>query len=403
MADTLEIDFIKSILPQINDRYAYMIPSSIANFWKKITPKIDFEFIENNLDTFVFSWDWVYLTKNLEKDYILKNLLNFADYLDWSHITRHLLNKEEITKLLTEGEAKHLFAKYWDWEYLIKNLYTIEEFIDDTFFRTTAFLLNKCEEEKQKYFWSLLTKKLESQPDFLKKYMEIGLKNKNIKLDYDFLSNYRRFGTSLTIKFIQQYQEKWNWSILSKNTDINADWNYLSKFLDKWDWSYISLRSNFLKGTNTSYFQEADRLNKAQESNLKTLDKFIHKIDWQALSKRQDILFDGKLLERFITQNWDYFALSNSKGFKISNQFLLRYSDKDWDYQALSQNKSLDFKFYKIAEDAENQDEINILIALKDKNWDWQFLSTRNDVELRYILLKETLDKDWNWKRITKN
>lgn len=394
LADTLEINFIKSILLQINDRYAYMIPSSIANFWKKITPKIDFKFIENNLGTFVFSWDWVYLTKNLEKDYILKNLLNFADYWDWSHITQHILLKEEVTERLIEREENHFFAKYWDWQFLINQLFTVEEFIEDTFFRTIAFLLNKCEEEKQTIFWALLTKKLASQPDFLKKYMEIGLKDKSIRFDYDFLSSYRRFGTSLTIKFIQQYQEKWNWSILSKNTDINADWKYLSKFINRWDWTYVSLRSNFLK----LYRDDNKAISKFSYT---ALEIYKNKIDWQALSRRQDVMFDDKLLERFITQNWDFFALSNSKGLNIGNQFLLKYSDKDWDYQALSQNRSFNFKFYKIVEDAENQDEINILIELKNKNWDWQFLSTRNDVELRYILLKETLDKDWNWKEIT--
>lgn len=400
LADTLEIDFIKSILPQLNDKYAQILPSSIANFWKKITQRIDFEFIENNLDTFVFIWDWTYLTQNLKEDYILENLLNFAEYWDWSHITQHTLNKIEITELLTDREVNHLFSKYWDWQYLITYLFTIEEFIDDIFFRTIAFSLNKCEGEKQKYFWALLTKKLESQPNFLKEYMKIGLKNTNIRLDYDFLSNYRRFGTNLTLNFIQQYQEKWNWDILSKNTDINTDWKYLSKFSDKWDWSYISLRSNFLKGTNLSYFQD-DKLNKAKEVNLNTLDRFKDKIDWQALSKRQDVIFDDTLIEKFIDKGWDFFALSNSKGLRITNEFLLKYAGKDWDYQALSQNKSLNFNFYKIAEESEKQDETNVLIELKDKNWDWEFLSTRNDVELRHILFRETLDKDWKWKEIT--
>lgn len=399
IAAKLSIDFIIDILPILSEKYGLLQPSKIKDFWNAVTHKLDRDFLKSTAGKFLFQWDWSFITKNL-------------------------FTKEEIINNL-DGDAG-----YWDWVYLLDGILTTKELENETLYRNIhrAKTLVK-DEHKRREIIHLLTKIFLRKPELLVYWMDIEKEDisDTINLDWDLLSNHKQF--IYDDFFIAKYIDYWNWELLSANKNIfrlkdennnhsteladgvknrlsnktfRWNWSVLSRngglvrnfkilsdkrFIRKWDWAYISEFSEFINVNKK--FNEIRYL-------YNTLQDFI---DWKLLSRRKDIHFDKDLLAAFSNKNWDWQFLSESNHLEIDNDLLIQLQTNPWNWTALSKNKNISLALPRTVEEA--QDRPGILISLKDKEWDWQYLSERKDLEISYQLIKETRDKNWNYKRLT--
>lgn len=75
-------------------------------------------------------------------------------------------------------------------------------------------------------------------------------------LDWDELSE-NICEDSLTEDCISCFVEKWNWSKLSSNSELNLSASLLEKFIDRWDWSEIIDRWNddIIEGKGIDFYE----------------------------------------------------------------------------------------------------------------------------------------------------
>jgi len=395
----LSNDFIIKTLPILNEKYGLLQPAQIQRFWNNITYKLDRDFLKSTAGEFLFEWDWSFITKDLfTKDEILNNLDDDAGYWDWHYLLNKVITTEEL-------ETEPIYRDIQRAKTLIKN------------------------EQRKKDVISLLTRKFLNKPALLEHWMNAEKEDTSgvIELDWDVLSNHKQFiyDDFFISKFVDYWnwdllsenrnifrlkdendkinynlvdsvkgrlrtkQFKWNWSVLSRNRELVRNFKILSdqSFIRKWDWAYISEFSEFINVNKK--FNEIRYL-------YNTLQDFI---DWKLLSRRKDIHFDKDLLSALSNKSWDWQFLSESNNLEIDNDLLIQLQANPWNWKALSKNKNIRLTLPKTPEELENNP--GILISLKDKEWDWIYLSERKDLEVSYHLIKETKDKNWNYKQLT--
>lgn len=384
------------------------------HFWSLLTQKqnSDFEFIFENKH---FPWDWSFITENSSEETILDSYEDdeLFDKWDWKIATRKI-DKDTIIELLED------VAQYVDWKYLINDVFTIEnELAIDKQLPKIAACLTVVELEKRREYWKDITCKIPFETLF--PIVQATIQLDVFEWDWDFISNHKLFPTDIrtlnqfrekinwTIftecyaikqkfnpdswdngkqwfsnidRYLQQFEDYWNWQVLSKNGSINYNRLLLQKYkTENWDWDYLTEFGGFLTK------QKRDKEN---ENYLEQLVKQFPEIKFDILSKRKDIKINSSLILSNKDKNWDWQVLSENERAEISNELILELKDKNWNWQALSKLRNIEFS---------NE----TLLQLLDKDWDWNYLSENTNLEFTGEFIEKTKAKSWNWKSVSRH
>lgn len=348
----------------------------IQKFWIDITPRLDHQFIIAHALTYRNDWDWKYLSRNLDGDIIRSSMEAWKNKLDWIYLTEQEISSESIKPMITTPVTV-TYLLYWP--HIVNKALSPQELISRL--PELAKIINRINDKTiKKETWLILTKRIPLEgifPELVngQNWPRVQLQ-RNLHFDWAFLSEDERLIPHLTIKFIDRYKDFWDWSLLSRNTYINDDWNYLKSFRSKWDWTYISRYSRFIKPKR----RFAD--------SKKTYQDFHSNIDWAAFSHREDLQFEHSLLVKYHQKNWDWVALSSSKMLQIDAALLELLPDKPWDWKLLSGNPALSI-------------DTEFIINFADKDWDWTILSGRKDLIPEVKLYKTLIDKPWDYSIIS--
>ncbi len=381
-------------------------------FWKTLTQKERTDFVFANTH---FPWDWSYITENSSEETILDSFEEdeLFEKWDWKIATRKI-DKENILELLED------IAQYIDWKYLINDVFKIEnELAIDKQLPKIADCLAVVDSEKRKEYWKDITCKIPFETLF--PIVQATIQLDVFEWDWDFISNHKLFPTDIrtlnqfrekinwTIftesyaikqkfnpgswdsgkqwfnnidRYLQQFEDYWNWQVLSKNGSINYNRLLLQKYKTKnWDWGYLTEFGGFLTK------QKRDKDN---EKYLEQLVKQFPEIKLDILSKRKDIKIDSSLILSTKDKNWDWQVLSENEKAEISNELILELKNKNWNWQALAKRKKTEF----------NNETI---LQLLDKDWDWNYLSENVNLEFNAEIIEKTKAKSWNWKLVSRH
>lgn len=381
-------------------------------FWKILTQKEITDFVSENMH---FPWDWSFITENSSEDTILDSFEDdgLLEKWDWKIATRKI-EKGTILELLED------VSQYVDWKYLINDVFTIEnELAIDKQFPRIAACLTVVESEKRKEYWKDITCKFPFETLF--PIVESTINLEIFEWDWDFISNHKLLPTDIRTlnqfrekinwtvlteayaikqkfnpdswdngkqwfsnvdRYLKQFEDYWNWQVLSKNENINYNRLLLQKYkTENWDWDYLTEFGGFLT---------KQRRDKENVNYLEQLVKQFPKIKFDILSKRKDIKIDSSLILSTKDKNWDWQVLSENERTEISNELILELRDKNWNWQALSKRKNIEFS---------NE----ILLQLLDKDWDWYYLSENVNLEFNTEFIEKTKAKSWNWKLVSRH
>ena len=355
------------------------------DFWQEVTRRASIDFIYNQSH---YPWDWSFLTKNTTKELISTNLEALKDKWDWVYLTTRVFVLEEIKQLCGELPVT---TSYWDWSYLLAQVYTTDAIELD--FEFISRVLSQIEDEE--YFrkaWSQLTKKV--TVDFLYEKLMPFDDGKLVAPDWTYISSLKRFRWE-SVDFINQYLSKWDWKELSKNNKVISDYKHLRRYRQYWDWDYVSEKGSFLQNEVRASNNKMGGFTvdgKSRKENFQRLQALKSHIDWKALTRREDLVFNDELLD-FSTE-WNYRLLSQKSTLVINNEYLKKHNDKDWNWEALSGNKNIGFH----DEEGKGLFEDDSLLH---KAWDWSVLAQREEIVINYDLVKRTKDKPWDYYSLT--
>jgi hypothetical protein len=404
---TFEIDFWNK---NLEDFYNETDSEKQLLFWKLLTriEKLNYIFENNH-----FPWDWIFITENSSAEVIIDSHEDEELFKKWDwRVATRKLDKHLIVSNL------EIINNYVDWEYLINEVFK-DEFIFDNSTLKIAFRLSQLEIQKKKEIWQVLTAKYPFEKIF--SLVESTFQFDVWEWDWDFISSHKYFPTDLAtiikyknkinwktfseskaiqIKFnpeswgtnkqwfsnieryLQQFEDYWNWQVLSQNKHINYNRQLLLKYKNKdWDWDYLSEFGGFLT---------EQKRDKGNEKYLDDVVKKFTKINFEILSKRKDLRIDSRLILSNIDKNWDWQMLSENEKVDITNELILELKDKNWDWKALSKRKKIEFK---------NQ----TIFQLLDKDWDWKFLTENQNLIFNAEFIERTKIKSWNWKLVSKH
>ena len=380
-------------------------------FWKLLTQKENLSYILVNNH---FPWDWTFITENSTDETILDSFddKELFEKWDWEIATRKL-DKETILDNL-EG-----FTRFIDWKFLINVVFSIEnEFSMDKQLPRIAACLSVVDTEIRKDVWKDLTIKIPF--GILFPIVEETIQSNVFEWDWDFISNHTNLPTDSNT--IIRFKQKINWSVFSNNRSIKRkfefkkeEWSnfyeyrnyvlkYLSDFQDLWDWNILTMNSNlhynrefieiFERKWDWKYLSEYGGLlirKKKDEDNylLDIITKFPL-VEFEFLSKRKDINIDSGLILATKDKNWDWQVLSENEKVEISNELILELRDKTWDWKAISKRKNITF----------NNETI---LQLLEKDWDWSYLSENPNFEFNTYFIGKTKTKSWNWIAVSRH
>ncbi len=381
-----------------------------SQFWFSLTQKEKQEYIFKNSH---FPWDWTFITENSTEENILDsfNDIDLFEKWDWKIVTRKL-TKETVLDNLED------LARLIDWKFLITEVFTIEnELTIDKQLPRIAVCLSLVNMELRKDIWRALTIKFPFEILFpiVEETHSLDL----FEWDWDYISNHNFFPTDITT--LNLFQKKINWSILSESNAIQQkfnpkSWNtgkewfsnidrYLQKFDNNWDWKVLSQNGNInytrlliqkYKGENWDwdYLTEfGGFLLKQKRDNKQYLEQILKqfpKIKFELLSKRKDIIIDSNFILSTKDKNWDWQILSENKKAEISIELILELKNKNWNWKAISHRKKFDFT---------NETFLQLL----DKDWDWEYLSNDSNIDFNSEFIESTKSKPWNWKNVSRH
>lgn len=406
---TFEIEFWNQNLEPF---YKVTDSKKQIQFWKSLTRKETLEYVFANKH---FPWDWSFVTENSSEEIILDSYEDDELFEKWDwEIATQKIDKETILEYLED------FAQYIDWKYLINEVLTEEnELAIDKQLPKIAACLTAVDMEKREEFWKDLTAKFPFETLF--PLVEATNQLDVFEWDWNYISNHKNFPTDIrTLKqfrekinwtlfsecsaiqqkfnpdnwdngiqwfsnvdrYLQQFEDYWNWQVLSQNKNINYNRLLLQKYKNEnWDWDYLSEFGGFLTE------QKRDKSNKKY---LEKVVKQFSKIKFEILSKRKDIKIDSGLILSNKDKNWDWKGLSENEKAEISNELILELKDKNWDWKALSKRKKIEFS---------NE----TLIQLLDRDWDWNYLSENENIDFNVEFIEKTKAKSWNWISVSRH
>lgn len=381
-------------------------------FWKLLTQKESTDFVLTNKH---FPWDWSFITENCSEDTILDSYEDEELFKKWDwKIATRKLDKVNILEYLED------FAQFIDWKFLLNEVFTVEnELAIDNQLPKIAACLTVVDTEKQKEFWKDITVKFPFESLF--PLVEATNQLDVFKWDWNYISTHKHFPTDIrTIKkfskeinwtafsdciavkqkfnpdnwdngkqwfsnvdrYLQQFEDFWDWKILSRNNNINYNRLILTKYRNEnWDWDYLSEFGGFLTE------QKRDRRNKKY---LEEVVKQFPKIKFEILSRRKDIEIDSGLILSNKDKNWDWQVLSENEKAEISIELIIELKDKNWNWKALSKRKGIELSNETI-------------LQLLDKDWNWNYLSENTSLVFTCEFIEKTKAKSWNWKSVSRH
>ena len=381
-------------------------------FWNQLTRGEEVSFILSN---YHFPWDWSVITENCTVDMLIESNKdkNLISKWDWK-IATSKFDRETILYYLEE------FTQFWDWEFLIKDVFSVEIDLNlkNGSLKRVSSCISTLEQEKKAGIWTLLTSLFPIET--LINYIDTTSNIDVFEWDWDIISGKKHLETNLLS--LQKFQNKLNWSILSKSESIQkkfsyANWGkdsigynnntvkYLKRFKENWDWKVLSLNQDLnwsrrllrefkKQDWDWAYLSEFGRfITKSKKDNddyLIELLKQFSEIDFRFLSKRKDITISSEVILSKKDENWDWYILSSNKKVNITSELLIKLSDKNWDWESISSRKDIDLSNETI-------------LGLIGKDWNWNYLSSHPNLIFDSDFILQVKSKPWDWKIISQH
>lgn len=373
-------------------------------FWELLSRKETQSYIFANSH---FPWDWTFITENCNKENILESFEDEDLFKKWDwEIATRKLDKESILDNLDD------LTQFLDWRYIVNEVFK-DEFVFENQKLKIANRLSKIKFEKRKEIWKILTAKYpferifplvektfefdiwEWDWDYITGYNHLPIDIRTISkfkenINWEIFSEKRKFEyrkdvenyseySKFTLKYLTTFRDYWNWEILTHHSNLNYNRDFVKRFEPKWDWQYLSECGGFLI-----------QKKKDKESYLLDLLSSFPFIQFEFLSKREDIAFSSRLILSTKDKNWDWQVLSENEKAEISNELIIELKDKNWNWKALSKRKNIEFS---------NE----MLLQLSDKDWDWSYLSNNENLEFNAEFIEQTKTKPWNWEAVSRH
>lgn len=383
--DDISINVIKSLL--VNQQL-----QNVEWNWDNIMPKLDFDFIKQNIQNVDFDlyelcksenddvkelvsknpskrWDWTYISKEYDLGFILSSINNFI-YYDKNGIQHNYLNLIQIVERAFSSE------QYVE-EYC--SSVNFKEVISNSISSLSGYSANMAD-----FLWS----------DSLIVFLEdVGLLswssglftngfecNLFVKWDEKYFHKYNsRISTEKGFSFVSQTitgpkividngDFNWNWDNLSRNEALIADEEFVKTFIKR-----LSLISALplLDGTLIE-----DLLENFNLLELLSSDCCL----WKIVTEKVSVEF----VRKYLSYNWDWKILTQRFYTTININALgnERWIEK-WDWQFLTQNLEWDVVYNNVGRYCEH--------------WDWEYLTKQLDKEFIIAHLPEYL-WFWDWK-----
>lgn len=272
-------------------------------------------------------WDWNSLSNNPSLPYSIEFIREFEDYWSWDNLSfneavpwslelleafKQKLNWQFLSTYPGINRTMEClneipwtigfiqkFENLWDWELLSKNenipfsVGLIDFFIKKWNWSSLSSL------GAHKFSTVYLTPKgiiwsEELIDSYLDKWNWFNLSRNNgvpwtisklIRykkfIDYDGICELRLISLSISKDFIIENEDKWNWTTLSSQFNVEWDNRLIEKYKDKWNWKALS--SNF-----------------HLRWNVNLIEKYFNRWDWSRLSINGGVGWNAELISRFI-------------------------------------------------------------------------------------------------------
>lgn len=332
-------------------------------------PKIFFDTVSTYLKRFSGFWDWSKLSQHPSLNENRRILRTFKDKLwDWDYLSsngRFLLKRENDNENYLSSLCKQFPIQYG----VLSSRKDIEF--------TSKFIL---EYSNFNWNWGQLSRnpKVEMTPTLL-----IELSEKD--WDWKYLTN--RIDLALDNTLLRELVSKdWDWGNLSQSKGLIFDYEFIIVCLDKpLDWRLISCSDQFVIGHKTLHLLKDYGIdwkhiskNIGPEINVSLLNQFEDYLDWESLTKNENInLSNVELLERFM-ERWDWRYICKYSAISLDTLGIEKFkSYLDW--STLSENYELKFS--------------KTLIDLYYYKWDWPKLRSNPGVG---AVLHEYIEQEIN-------
>lgn len=314
-----------------------------------------------NLETFKEYWRWSLLSLNCNVPWNNELLDRFADYLNWNQLICQTLPFHWFTiefyiryqKYIPVQSLKHsrfgcsgVVQPYLN----VRNCEELEQITDllDVCPWDAAFL----ERFKDRLDW----RKISRNPHII--WKSSMLERFKEYIDWDTLSNspnrnefaHQSIGIShinnlFTIKKLETYRHRWNWSLLSENVGVNWNCQLLDHFADRCDWTKIinnwglheMFSRSFLKRYK-KYIPPESLQGSLLDNKLKGvpfvwneqfLERHKDQLDssaWSDFSRSPNPYWSYDLIDRFADYwNWDFLVNNPNIKHLFSLDFIVRY------------------------------------------------------------------------------
>lgn len=267
---------------------------------------------EKILEKFIHKWNWNVLSGNHQLNWNDSILNKFMTYWNWEKIGDFVIvywsddlynkfkfcfNQEKIISIDERRNEEKIYEIIYENEIRHIHWYTLCSGYDDI--NNSILTEDFIQEYEGKIHWVLLSEnnKVNWTKNLIRKYQD--------KIDWYSLSN---LNYCWGIDIIEKFQEYWNWDNLSRNTQIEWTNEIILKFKDKWNWSKLS-ENNSLPWTE------------------EFVERYVDDWSWYGLSKNYEIPTSSDFIEKYSGKwNWNY--LCRNPNIKWSKDLLNKFKEK---------------------------------------------------------------------------
>lgn len=298
-------------------------------------------------------WRWEILLRN--KGIIWDQKL--IDYLK-SKLQEWKNSKSNFRRIENLGYKRQLIDQIEKHIEIHENILNESTFINNGLTKDTDFTYHELMNEHTINF-------LSKSPylDFTEEFLSINKDHFN----WNVLSENKHI--PWTTKLIETFEKKWNWKKLSANSSLPWCSEFIRKFINNWYWEGIE---------SVSYNSEVPW-------DQSMMEEFQDYIDWEMISKNQNINFTFNLISKF-ENKLDFNSLSSSRMRNINWSFKLlkKYRDR-WNWKSINYNKDINWSTILFQE---FENEIR---------WNKDGLSNNESIPWTEKIIDSFLDK-WQWK-----
>ena len=261
--------------------------------------KEEYEIIKND---FYGNWS-MYTSTNYCEETFLK--INKNERINWRYISTYRKFSEDFVRDLQDK---------LDWDTLSR--YSVPEFSDSA-----------VEEFEHKIRWSQVSK-ANLKLRFLNKYQ--------YKVNWDIISS-RRYH-HLNEQFIIKYQDKVDWPTISREQILSED--FIRKFKDKVDWFLISKHQRFSEDFIREFKHKIHWRVISEHKKLSNdfIGEFKNNVNWKIISKHQNLSDDFiRKYQEYIDfseiiikkmRHYVFKTLDNKKKWKFIKKFIKEYKNR---------------------------------------------------------------------------